>query len=522
MYQVLIVDDEPLIREGLQKMISWEAYEMDVVGLMSNGEETLEFLQNHMVNIIITDIKMPHMDGLTLMRRCIEQSYQIKFIILSGYTDFDLVKSAVKMGIENYLVKPIDEQELNQTLLQLVENLNQESSSQKMQREGVHVLRDNIVWRWMTGNISIDELRERKEYLEFSIKKNYQIAIINIKEKDTSNPEGRDQLILLGQQIEAYTISTGHAVGLFTINLVYLLFPYANINEQAIHNTLVKIACMIRDKQYFTFQISVGNIQENPSMLYKSYHQAMLTMENGAFYSKGEILYYKESKQDMAAYTKSVYDELLKLENNSDWTDSVGVYEIVDNIMGILEQTANQKKEMVQSFAAIIVTKVYHNILLLNRYLEPDINQLEERLPEVYALFSIEDISNWVKEMILTAMNLSIKEEENYSDTIANVLNYLKQNYDKEISLKTVADEFKMNSLYLGRIFKTETGSIFTDYVNNMRVKKAKKLLAETDMTMRQVAEKVGYLNTNYFFPVFKRNVGISPTEFRKHTKYGD
>jgi two-component system, response regulator YesN len=521
-FQLLIVDDEPLIREGLEKMISWETYGLEVVGLMTNGEEALNYLQNHTVDIIITDIKMPHMDGLTLMQRCMELGYTIRFIILSGYADFDLVKRAVKMGVENYLVKPVDEEELNQTLLQLVENLNHESANLEKLREGTRILRDNIVWRWMTGNISADEMRERKEYLEFNLKKNYQVAVIHIKENKKASLDSRENLLLLGQHLEAYISSQGYAIGLYTINFIYLMFPLANINEMAIQKTLEHVASMIREQTCFSFLISVGNIQENPFFLYKSYHQAMVTMENAVFYSKREILFYKDSKQDMSIYAESAFNEVMKLENNSDWTDNVGVFQVIDNIMEILEQTEGNKKEMVQSFAAIVVAKVFHSILLMNRSLESDIKQLEERLPEVYDLVYIDDISSWMKDIVLLAMKLSEREEEKYSLTIATIVNYLKQNYDREISLKTVADEFNMNSVYLGRLFKAETGSAFTDYINNMRVKKAKKLLAETEMTMKQVAEKVGYLNINYFFPVFKRNVGISPTEYRKHVRDGE
>lgn len=521
MYEVLIVDDEQLIREGIRKLISWESYELQVVGSLANGEEALRFLEKHPVDIVITDIKMPYMDGLTLIQQCIARNYSIKFIILSGYADFDLVKRAIKLGIENYLLKPVDEEELNQTLLQTLDNLKAESGDRILLSEGARILRDNIVWRWMTGNISKAEMQDRLQFLDFSIQKNYQVAVINIRGKSSAGSEFQEELLALGEQIKGLVSRMGYAVGLYTVNLIYLLFPYANDNKQRICDTLERIQQMIRQKNLFIYQIGVGDIQKDPYQIYISYHHALQIIENGYFGDNQSLAFYEEPSVDDKVYYDSIFVELTKLENNSDWEDSKYVCEIIDNILSLSKQVNKPKKQMMVTVASTIVSKVFSSILLLNRHLEQEITQLYERLPEINQLNSTKEISAWTKEMVLRAIRLSSDEEKQYSEIVFRMLNYLKKNYDQEISLNTMANDFNMNSLYLGRLFKQETGCVFTDYLNNLRIAKAKVLLLETDMSIAEIAQKVGYWNVNYFFPVFKRSLGVTPAEFRKQASKG-
>ena len=342
MHRVIIVDDEALIREGVSKLISWETYEMEVVGLMPGGQAALNYIKHNPVDIVVTDIKMPHMDGLTLIRKCQDKYPNIKFIVLSGYTDFELVKEAVKLGIENYLVKPIDQAEFIQTLISLAEKLDQESEELRVKEEGAKILRDNIVWRWITGNISNNELNEKKQYLEFSIEKNYQIAIIHLVE-DNGDTD-KEGLININGQIREYISKSRESIGLYTVNFIYLLFPNADKKQNRIREILVQTSKIIERNRCSAYQISVGGIEQNPDMLYKSYHQAVLTMDNAVFSSRQHILHYSETQLDTVVYTRKMLDEVMQLEACTEWNDKAGVNGIVDNIMKIALESHHQKK----------------------------------------------------------------------------------------------------------------------------------------------------------------------------------
>ena len=164
MLKVLLVDDEPFIREGIKKLISWDELGLEIIGCAADGAKALEMLDRESADICITDIRMPHMDGLELMQRCKDTGKNMKYIVLSGYTDFELVKRAAQIGIENYIVKPVDRMELSQTLVSVVDKLNSEQTQQAVLQEGIDILRENLLYRWITGEITPEELAERKEY----------------------------------------------------------------------------------------------------------------------------------------------------------------------------------------------------------------------------------------------------------------------------------------------------------------------------------------------------------------------
>lgn len=171
MHNILIVDDEPLILEGLRSVIEWEDYGLRIAGQAGNGEEALEFLHRHneAIDILITDITMPKLTGLELIQQIKCFDSKMRFIILSGYEQFEYLKAGMSLGIENYILKPINIKELESTIEQIVEVLNQEDVEQFHAKEDQQVLRNNILNRWVTGNIDRQELMHRSKVLNISL-----------------------------------------------------------------------------------------------------------------------------------------------------------------------------------------------------------------------------------------------------------------------------------------------------------------------------------------------------------------
>jgi len=165
MYKILIVDDEPLILEGLNYVINWEEHGAVIVASASNGTEALGILEQSSIHIVITDIKMPVMDGMELIRQTKKRGINVKFIVLSGYDEFELVKKAVVYGVENYLLKPLEEEELSSTLLNAVEKLDHEIHLSIQHRQDYSIVKENILYRWVSGRIGYEELTSRAEFL---------------------------------------------------------------------------------------------------------------------------------------------------------------------------------------------------------------------------------------------------------------------------------------------------------------------------------------------------------------------
>ena len=169
MYRVIIVDDEPVIRRGLRETIEWDALGLEVAGEAADGAEALKLIREIRPEILITDIRMPEMDGIELIREVKKLELNIKITILSGYSDYDYLKAAIRLGVDNYLLKPIDNDELISNLKNAVSEIEKEAAISLQIRQGTVLLRSNTLRRLVTGNISPEELKEKAEFLHIPL-----------------------------------------------------------------------------------------------------------------------------------------------------------------------------------------------------------------------------------------------------------------------------------------------------------------------------------------------------------------
>ncbi|MDT2265525.1 response regulator [Paenibacillus larvae] len=206
MRSVFLVDDEPFILEGLQTIMEWEKLGLKVVGHDSNGEKAFAFLKDHPVDLLITDIRMPKMDGLELIKQMKLIHGKMKFIILSGHHDFNYLKQGMKLGIENYILKPINIEELESTLLKINEKWEEEMSLSYSRQEDRDILRLNILSRWVTNNISQEELNHRSQILRIPLDyDSYTVAVLRLlSDPDEELEEGHEYY---GIVVKAYLVS---------------------------------------------------------------------------------------------------------------------------------------------------------------------------------------------------------------------------------------------------------------------------------------------------------------------------
>lgn len=520
-YKAVIVDDEPLIREGLKKMIPWEECSLELVGCAANGDAALKLLEAEPADILITDIKMPRMNGLELMHRCSEAGMRMKYVVLSGYTDFELVKEAAQIGIENYLIKPVDKIEMLQTLMQIVEKLNVEQTQQTILNEGISILRENLIYRWIVGEIAFDELLERKDYLGFKLERDYLVGILKIVPRyhgEQSQARSDEKNMLMDKVrsvIEKFQMGTSVVD---PAGRLLMLFSNVRIQRRQIEQNLEELVRYVRKNSRFRIFVAMGTIVGEPEDVGSSYDDARFTLENYELCSDKDIVWFEAVRQCMDAIPHFSYDQLLGLNDKFNMDDRASIFNTVDTVMEGMGRTPGVKPEMLQAFGVIIVIHIFQNIINYKANAEIEIVHLQEKIPEIYQIYCVEEMILWMKRMIDSALEISSQIECQYSVVVSNVIHYLEANYEKDICIKVVADAFHMNPLYIGRLFRQETGSAFTDYLNILRLEKAKALLEHTQIPMKQIAQEVGYQNSNYFFTVFKKCVGMTPTEFRRRS----
>lgn len=295
MYKILIVDDEPLILEGMQYVIDWEEHGAEIVARASNGEEALAILEQDTIHIVITDIKMPGMDGLQLIERAKSRGMNLKFIVLSGYDEFELVKKAVVHGVENYLLKPLEEEELSSTLLNTIDKLEHELHLSIQNRQNYSIVKENILYRWVNGHIGNDELLSRAEFLNIDLDfDRYMAGHVHIASRQISSeaPEAADGETKRGPLSFAVLNVCAETVGGYGNCMLFsslngdpiLLFAW-NGEDTLEQKRLAKLleACAMNVKTYLKLDIaiSLGSTVHDYRSVHLSYREACRTKDRG-------------------------------------------------------------------------------------------------------------------------------------------------------------------------------------------------------------------------------------------------
>ena len=402
MFRVLLVDDEQIILDGLSNLISWEEFGFSEIGLATGVPQALEMMKKTPYDVVITDIFMQGQTGIDLLRILSERHTPTKAIVLSSYSNFSYIKSALQYGIENYLLKPVDEDELRSTLSQIVEKIALERENSYFTHMKESVMLDNTLELWMKGSISTEMVSERLSF--YGITPQYANYVTGIVYSQSWR-------VLSEREYE--------------------------LRESVVHELIA------RYKTPVSRLIAVWTVDE----------QLLITLCKNSMIDKEEFI-------DIAAQVR----ELCKQKLGGDWAEVIG-------------------------FPVAHSTKIFESYLYC-------VKQLKVETEEAH--------------------------EATMHPVIRQIVHELHHNYSYGYSLKLLANRHNLSQAYLGRLFKMETGKLFTDYLCEIRLEEAKRLLVETDMKSHDIAIQVGFQNQNYFSNVFKRVMGEYPSVYRrKHAKEG-
>lgn len=523
MYKVLLVDDEAIILRGLQNIINWQELGLEISATASNGKEAIDILENKDINILITDIRMPELNGLQLIKHIRDRNLPIHCIVLSGYSEFGYVKEAAKLGIENYILKPIDKNELISTLLNTINKIEAAISKTIIDNEGIEIIRNNILTRWVIGDIHADDLNERSSILDIDIyQKEYQVAIIKlidctallssetaviheqIKQLLNSINEDRIKMTLINHNSNFTLLFSGDLLKDKTFEIDNLL------------NSVISIINSAAKKDAF---IAVGSIEKGYHEVSKSYSSAHKLLNYSLIYKKNTLIHISELANTDTIWKRKLEIDYKVLNNAIKNKNSEVVQDFIKDIFSKLKRLEPVSTLNIQNITIDILLYIINTIRTLNYNTDKIFNDYMDMLSLVYQFHSIEAMENWMNDTVAKCMDILNTEDEKISPFIKRIIHYMYQNYFKEINLSTVSLEYHINSFYLGQQFKKETGETFNNYLNKIRIEQAKYLMFSTNMKAFEIALKVGYSNTNYFSTIFKKVTGYSPSEFREETK---
>lgn len=522
MLNLLIVDDEPMFREGLVKTINWEKLGYSEVREAYNGVEALNIIKSVPIDLIITDIRMPEMDGLELIQKVTEEYPGTRFIVLSAFDEFCLVKEAFQLGIVDYILKSeVTESELTVILGRQAQEVNRRKKFPE-QHKGDYAERNNrIVLQQLLRNsiergVSFRNIPELKAYFGYVEDNPVYSVVVCLHYTDYSvKPDTITEYLAQGGAfVESLIIAKTEWLFFSESNHIYLFYvPPQEIGWKDFYNKTEELRFDIQQKlqeKSLFWKVTAGfSSVRKSSVLSRSKTEAERACHFSFFRGIGRSISYSHYQKSLDLPDPDCqklfreFVQTLKNRNISNLHDAVCHYQLSPL------KCSGSSLERIRD----LYRKYYYHLLSFCERLGID-GSLKDGF-EIFATLEVSnaplvDLNNWLGEMI----NLVFASITSHHTLVGEVVAYLQNNYNRELTLTEIADIFHVNSSYLSRKFSKEIGKGFSAYLMEMRINKALELMSERDIKIYEVAERVGILNPESFSRNFKKITGCSPREY--------
>jgi two-component system, response regulator YesN len=516
MFKVLLVDDEQFVTKALKVLIDWEELGYFVCGEAKDGQAALELIREQKPDLVITDIRMPRMDGLNLVKQCVQVlKLNSKFIILSGHNDFKYAQEAIRYGVKEYLLKPVDEIELTEKLKTLSVEFTREINRQALEEQSARLLVNENIEKLLCGQLNRNGSKLLSTALGIVTGDELRYVIIQTVNK-FRNQWDEAAIKLETQQFSDF-LEKEYGMYIFKTSSsnIEAVFKYKKSSISCITNSVSSMKMKLKKEYGLDALIFLGGKVEDIFDLSTSREQARRAIIYKFFKSKEFIIYYEDIENINFDYSFEKVLLITPLVEAIEKGEGEKVQAIVNEIFD----------QFYSRLSAIEVIKTCMNNLVIEimKLLKEMGGEVDDFIKK-YSLFmySIQELTfEEVKEAALKFCLKSvsyIKELKacNSKGIMYEIERYIRNNYMEDINLKSIAEKFYMNSVYLGQQFKKYYGVHFNDYLNNIRINEAKKLLVRTNKKIYEIAESVGYKNTDYFVGRFQKVVGLSPSEYKK------
>ena len=526
LYKLMIVDDEEEIRLGVIKKINWEENGFIVVGDAENGQEALELAEKLHPDVIMTDIKMPFMDGLELGKKVIDLMPSTKIIIFSGSDDLDYAHQAIKINVVEYVLKPINSLELIEVLKRLKGKLDKEYNEKrnidtlkKHYLESIPVIREQFLVGALEGRINKDQWKENEEKLGLDfITKYLCVAIINIDGLSKDQDSGLVSVSIKNMVDETMENYCKFISFPYLDKMVVLLSLDEKDNIMKVIKGLNEVCKIFECVFGSTISIGIGRIYKDINEIRFSYRTAQSALGYRQILGNGKTIYIDDLEPDNSVQLKFEDQEEIRFLNSIKLSGEDNIRKTVGSIFKKIEESLVQLAKY-----RIYLMEVLTSMLKLTQSHNIEVNDVFGSEFNFYTYLddfnSIEEIKEWFILKAITLNEIIKKERVNSSKILVEkAKEYIKINYkDYDISVEKLCSNLHVSQTYFSTIFKKETDMSFVNYLTDVRIDEAVKLLNTTDDKTYIIATKVGYQEANYFSYVFKKKFGISPSRYRKN-----
>lgn len=541
MWDVVVVDDEKQVIQGMKKIIPWEQLGLRYAGDAMDGKEGLELIRATKPSIIITDIYMPVMNGLDMVEQLRKEQYEGEIIILSGYADFEYARQALRLGINDYLSKPITVHTIREVLEKSIARL--QEISQKMTEQ--HELHEKLM---------LYEPFVEKEWLKSVIAGTTERQVGHpLMQKFTQQWKGSRFIVIVLEIIRTTRVSD-----ITLTDWSLFRFAVSNIAKEVVNSLWQDASCMDLHGQYLAILIPVAAEMAEEEVLLRARDVGKELIHSVGRYLSLKIHIgmggLKDTYDEIADSTEEAF-QALAVKTSAPCT-GIDLYEyglsekridqrghrpvkFYQHLAGAIKRLQEQEiLDVIQRYTLGLkgdnrltppqIRRLGANIWTIFAYTLYDVGiVLEDLMPmldlnnEMLALSTAEDLADWLRTVIISIFGQVNRQESiKHRQAVEFMIQYVHENYGDDLRLADLAEKVFISRSYLSNIFRDATGETFNNYVTMVRMEKAKSMIMEGKYMVYEIAERVGFKNVPYFTTLFKKSTGLNPSDWARSSAY--
>ena len=524
LYRVLLVDDEEDIREGISRKMDWLGLGFSLVGEAANGQDALELAESLRPDVILTDIKMPFMDGLELCRILTDRLPAARFVVFSGFDAFEYAKQAIQMNVVEYILKPINADELSAVLRRLKDQLDRERAERRnvellrsRYMENLPILRELFYANLLDGRIEPGTERERAARLDIDLQgEEWAVGLAYI------GSDRRDALSTLSVQklLEESLTADRCKLSLYNDWVAVIVSLTESFTIYDLIRVLDRVCTLAASYLSLTLTVGVGAPCKELSGMARSAAEARTALEYRSMVGRGQVIYIGDLEPDGG--------QVLTFEEADERTLTaavrLGSEQEVRDAAAALAGKIREANPSAGQYNLFLMELVTHLMKMTRRsgvgveeVFGPDFSLplQESELP------ALGELEHWCAERYLRLRTLIRRRQtDSAGQAVEAAKEYIRQHYaESDLSVEKLCAYLHLSSTYFSTLFKRETGTSFTAYVTTVRMEAAAEAIRGTEEKTYLIAQRCGYEDPNYFSYVFKRHFGVTPTKYRSEGK---
>ncbi|MGH4037324.1 MAG: response regulator [Sphaerochaeta sp.] len=534
-YTIILVDDEAHVRTSIRTNTPWKDYGFTVIGEANNGVEAIELVEELKPDVIITDIRMPYLDGIELIKQIREIQPTITIIILSGYDEFTYAQTAIHYNVKEYLLKPVSRNDfcelLQRTKKLLDENYQRINDINKLEsnyERALPLLKEKFLVSLLTPSHEIDnnELIQRAQSFDYNIEgDHFMVATVEANQNDSP------LVAMAMMEVCKEILKDKNNIFLQLEDQIVIIIKdekmgknddFTSLFIKQVFRQISTLSSYLNKYLKGGSTIGIGSAVHTPSQIHISYRESLIALNYKAYQDNQDILYIN----DVEHINHPIIKKDILLEKRDDFITALkmGEREEVERLAStFFDDTSGLNPEGLQSYLLTILSILASVTTSYGTSLAQITQNSEEKnyVHELSGINTINKARKWFTELsVLTNKALKGQRAQSHIQFVEEAKRYIEEHYqDTNLCLETVCDHLGISTAYFSSTFKKETGTSFVTACNEIRINKAKILMSETDMKNYEISERVGFSDSNYFSFCFKRTVGLSPSKYRNSIK---